>query len=174
MASKRTKAILHPIRAQILSLLSERPLTPLEMAPLLEEAPLGSLYRHLNVLLDAGLIVVVRERRVHGTVERQFAVVESQTNLADGDREELTRAELCGLVRALTQVVQTGFDRYASKAEFPPKEGDVALVVKTLYLSDEEVNELRQTMLTTFSKVGRKPSDGKRRLVGYFTVPDLE
>ena len=169
----RSKAILHPVRARILVTLHDRPLTPLQLAAHLEDVPLGTVYRHLNLLLDAGLVEVARERRVHGTVERQFALVEAASFLNDTDREQLTGEDILGLVSSLTGVVQAAFHRYVREAPLPPREGEVAFLVKSLYLTPEEYALFRQEVLALLAKAGRRPSPVyERRLIGFFAVPD--
>jgi DNA-binding transcriptional ArsR family regulator len=164
------QVILHPVRARIITALSDRALTPREIAAEMPEIPLGTVYRHINIILDGGLIRIVRERRVHGTVERQFALVEEAAYV---NREQLTADDITGLVAALTGVVQSAFGRYTRHAALPPPDGEIAFVAKSLYLTRDEYAELRQTIIAYLQKTGRTPSaDFERRFIGFFSVPD--
>lgn len=169
----KTKALLHPIRSQIIVALNDRPLTPRELASLMEEVPLGTIYRHINILHDAGVVKIARERRVHGTVERQFALVEAASFLDNADREKLTAEDITGLVTNLTAVVQSTFHRYVRDAQLPPSEGEVAFVVKSLYLTPEEYAHFRQEVIALLAKAGRQPAPQyARRMIGIFSAPD--
>jgi DNA-binding transcriptional ArsR family regulator len=173
--ASKTRAILHPVRARIIVALNDRPLTPRRIAALMEEVPLGTVYRHLNILLEAGLIKVVGERRVKGTLERQFAVVDSASFLTEKERESLTADDITGLVAALSGVIQAGFHRYTERVQLPPKEGEISLIAKSLYLTREEYDAFRRTLITLLGKVGRGPGpEYERRMIGFFSVPDPE
>lgn len=171
----KTKAILHPVRTRILVALNDRPLTPRRIAVQMEDVPLGTVYRHLNILLEAGLIKVIGERRVKGTLERQFAIVDSATFLTEKERETLTADDITGLVAALSGAIQAGFHRYTASARMPPKEGEISLIAKSLYLTLEEYGEFCGHLITLLSKVGRGPdSQYERRLIGFFSAPNPE
>ena len=174
-ATAKIKAVLHPARARILVALNGRPLTPRQVAAYLEDTPLGTVYRHLNILHEAGLIEIVGERRVKGTLERQFALVEAANFLTESDIERLTADDILGLVAALTGAVQAAFHRYTRQADLPIKPGTVAFVAKSLYLTAEEYAEFRQHLIGLFEKARRQPApEYERRLIGFFSTPDLE
>ncbi len=86
----QVKAIGHPVRTTILGLLHERAATVSELAVALER-PKSTVAHHVNVLTNAGLVQVVRTRRVraieerfYGRTARMFYV--SVERSADGDR----------------------------------------------------------------------------------------
>jgi DNA-binding transcriptional ArsR family regulator len=65
------KATFHPLRSQLLDLLLERAATVRELAAAVGR-PKGSVDYHVNVLVDAGLLKVVRTRRVRAIEERFY------------------------------------------------------------------------------------------------------
>src|SRR5437588_2225101 len=67
----QVKAISHPLRTTILSLLHERAATVSELARALER-PKSTVAHHVKVLADAGLVQVVRTRRVRAIEERFY------------------------------------------------------------------------------------------------------
>jgi DNA-binding transcriptional ArsR family regulator len=86
----QVKAMSHPLRTTILSLLHERAATVNELAAALER-PKSTVAHHVKVLGDAGLVRVVRTRRVraieerfYGRTARMFYVAVERS--ADGDR----------------------------------------------------------------------------------------
>src|SRR6476661_1970139 len=67
----QVKAIGHPLRTTILGLLHERAATVTELA-IAVERPKSTVAHHVKVLADAGLVQVVRTRRVRAIEERFY------------------------------------------------------------------------------------------------------
>jgi DNA-binding transcriptional ArsR family regulator len=67
----QVKAISHPLRTTILGLLHERAATVTELANALER-PKSTVAHHVKVLAGAGLVQVVRTRRVRAIEERFY------------------------------------------------------------------------------------------------------
>jgi DNA-binding transcriptional ArsR family regulator len=67
----QVKAIGHPLRTTILGLLHERAATVTELAIALER-PKSTVAHHVKVLAEAGLVQVVRTRRVRAIEERFY------------------------------------------------------------------------------------------------------
>jgi DNA-binding transcriptional ArsR family regulator len=67
----QVKAIGHPLRTTILGLLHERAATVTELAAALKR-PKSTVAHHVKVLADAGLVQVVRTRRVRAIEERFY------------------------------------------------------------------------------------------------------
>lgn len=69
--AEQVKAISDPLRTTILGLLHERAATVTELAEAVER-PKSTVAHHVNVLADAGLLQVVRTRRVRAIEERYY------------------------------------------------------------------------------------------------------
>ena len=67
----QVKAIGHPLRTTILSLLHERAATVTELAAALDR-PKSTVAHHVKVLVETGLVQVVRTRRVRAIEERFY------------------------------------------------------------------------------------------------------
>src|SRR5919199_6126302 len=67
----QVKAISHPLRTTILGLLHERAATVSELAVAVER-PKSTVAHHVKVLAEAGLVQVVRTRRVRAIEERFY------------------------------------------------------------------------------------------------------
>jgi DNA-binding transcriptional ArsR family regulator len=65
------KALAHPLRVQILSVLEERVASPSDLAEELG-APLGNVSYHVRTLTDLGLLKLVRRRTRRGAVEHYY------------------------------------------------------------------------------------------------------
>src|SRR5215468_8874414 len=67
----QVKAISHPLRTTLLGLLHERAATVSELAVAVER-PKSTVAHHVKVLAEAGLVQVVRTRRVRAIEERFY------------------------------------------------------------------------------------------------------
>jgi DNA-binding transcriptional ArsR family regulator len=65
------KALAHPLRIRILAILEDRVASPSEIADQLD-APLGNVSYHVRQLAELGLISLVRETPVRGTLEHHY------------------------------------------------------------------------------------------------------
>ncbi len=79
MKKNETKELLdlalHPVRMRILMLLSgSQGFTPQKMAERMDDIPQATLYRHINRLAQGGLLALVAERPVRGTLEKVYAL----------------------------------------------------------------------------------------------------
>ena len=84
--------LLHqPVRWRVVQALIGRSLTTGQLAELMPDTPTTTLYRHVGVLVNAGVLVVTDERRVRGAVERTYAL---NTAAADADNEAPDRDRL--------------------------------------------------------------------------------
>jgi DNA-binding transcriptional ArsR family regulator len=70
-APAQLRAMAHPLRATILDLLLERAATVAELAAAVER-PKSTVAHHVTVLVSAGLLRVVRTRRVRAIDERHY------------------------------------------------------------------------------------------------------
>ncbi len=77
------KAIADPVRSQILDLVLERSATVTELAQALDR-PKSSVAYHVDILVDVGLLTVVRTRRVRAIEERFYGRVGRTIVIGDG------------------------------------------------------------------------------------------
>src|SRR3954467_3232590 len=72
------KALAHPLRVQILTVLEGRTASPSDLAEELD-APLGNVSYHVRTLSDLGLLKLVRRRTRRGAVEHYYRARERAT-----------------------------------------------------------------------------------------------
>lgn len=62
----KAEVLMHPVRMKISQVLmrnKEHGMTPLEMVKIIEDVPQATLYRHIQAMLDAGIIRVINEKK---------------------------------------------------------------------------------------------------------------
>lgn len=77
MSLAKAELILHPVRLRILQTLTADPLTTQQIDQQLPDVPTSSIYRHLRLLLDNGMIEVAETQQVRGVQEKAYRLVQA-------------------------------------------------------------------------------------------------
>jgi DNA-binding transcriptional ArsR family regulator len=158
--------LLHPVRLRIVqAFLGQRALTTAELGAELDDVPTASLYRHVGLLADAGVLTVAEERKVRGAAERRYRLAEEATS-ADvaGMSAEDHRRAFATFVAALL----ADFDRYVDAAgPFPDLAADgVGYRQAGLWLDDDELAELLADLRAMVgSRMALPQREGRRRRI---------
>ncbi|GIO13591.1 transcriptional regulator [Cohnella xylanilytica] len=165
MAESKADLILHPIRMRIIqSLLSGGRQTTLQLAERLADVPQATMYRHLNKLLQTGLLTVAEERKVRGTTEKVYALAENGGELTPADVTEASREEHLSLFMKLAASLIGDFGEYVAQDRYDLAEDGFSFRQHQLYLTDEEYKELLAEMRKPLARhAGNGPGGGRRR-----------
>jgi hypothetical protein len=162
--------LLHPIRWRIAQALIGRSLTTAELHEALPDVPTTSLYRQVATLVGAGVLTVVDERRVRGTVERTYAL---DTGAADDEAGTRDPDRLRTMFTVFFAGLAGDFERYLGRPELDPVRDGVAFRQNALLLTDDELQALLarvQEALAPF--VGNEPAPGRtRRVLSTVLIP---
>lgn len=168
-SKKETKGdlLLHPIRMQIIQGLVDRELTPLQLAESLTGVPQATLYRHLNKLVEAGIVKVVSERQVRGTVEKVYTVVKGAATLSPTDLAKASREDHMRYFTTFVAGLLHDFSNYLhQEKELDFIRDGVGYNQIPLYLSEAEflkmVAELQVVLLPL---TANHPEPGRRRVL---------
>lgn len=114
-ATQALRAVAHPLRLQILSLLTGAELSAAEVARELDVTHANASY-HLRVLLDAGLLEIASEERIRGGDAKRYRHPWQQHKrkgeISSKDREGYARVMAEELVRRVRQVEPSTFGHY--------------------------------------------------------------
>jgi DNA-binding transcriptional ArsR family regulator len=154
------KALAHPLRVRILSMLDESVLSPTQMATELE-VPIGNVSYHTRQLLELGLIRLVRETPRRGAVEHHYTA-EARPLITDEawrQAPEIVRRAMVGAAleesaKAVNAAALTGgFSR------------DGAHVSRIPTLVDEQGwDEISQTLEATMTRIQEIAEASQQRL----------
>jgi len=146
----QVKALSHSVRTTILGLLHERAATVTELATALER-PKSTIAHHVKVLADAGLVQVVRTRRVraieerfYGRTARMFYVGVERS--ADGD--EMPRDF-------------NDFEVAAGESAAAFREGKLWGFLRHARISEEQASEFWERMAALVEEFDRLPRSGE-------------
>ena len=127
------EVVLNPVRQRIFQyLLIHETGTVKEIRKALPDVPSASLYRHMKILADHSIIMVVRENRIRGTVESVYQLNKSALQIDDANGEAVQTA-LLGFCAS--------FAKYFASGHANPKKDMLLMTTCTLTLTDEEFME---------------------------------
>ena len=176
MPDSKANLFFHPIRMQIIIALSNQQMTAKELAKTIADVPQTTLYRHINALVKGGILKVVAETQIRGTIERTYAMAgppslkpEDLRGMKKPDYEQAFIIYLSTLMNA----AQRYFDSKQDDEEFNPLADGVDLSLAQFYLSDKEFRAMNQKILETMlANAKNQPSvERKRRLFTYLFIP---
>lgn len=172
MVATRTKLelVTHPVRLRILLTLAGAERTPRQVAAALHDVPPSSIYRHLQQLQAAGLVEVVRERRVRGAVERTLRVRADAARIGPDEARELNLDEQRQAVIVMFTQLLHEFDSYLQQPDRDPVRDGAGVKAATLYASDAEWTAAIEAMRAALMPlIGNEPRPD-RRLRRFATV----
>jgi len=144
VAMERLDLILHPIRMRVILTAANRVLTPQQLANLLPDVPQTTLYRHINLLLEGGILVVVRESKVRGTLERALTLAQGAGRIDPETAAQLSPEQQEQIFTTFIATLLADFRRVQNQ---PPKELPPAIYTqKRLSLTVEQLQNLSQEM----------------------------
>jgi DNA-binding transcriptional ArsR family regulator len=159
----KTELLLHPIRMRILLALARQNLTPLQLAEELVNVPQATLYRHLNKLAQAGILEVVAEHPVRGTLEKVYGVNHETMRLGQQDLLRASKEELLELFTNFVLGQVREFAAYLQHDRVNLLEDKVTFRQAPFYLTDAEYMELMAEVGRAFMKhLPNKPAPGRK------------
>ena len=177
MPSSRADLILHPVRMRLLITLARRELTARQLSELLPDVPQATLYHHLGTLTKAGLLRVVSERPVRGTVEKVYTVAQDNASLSQADLANASREDHLRYFTMFVSALLSDFARYLQQDKPIDLFADGASYTETpFYLSDDEFTQATRAMSQALIPfLDNQPAPHRRRhLFALVTFPDAE
>ncbi len=169
--------LLHPVRLRILrAFLGDRSLTTGELAAELADIPAASLYRHVARLVDAGVLVVVAERRVRGAVERTYELRLAAARVGPDELREVSADDHRQAFLAYVAGLLGDFDRYLARGDVDLVRDGVTYSLIALWLDDREYADLHARINAMLEPLrANRPAPGRRRrMIGSVFLPAEE
>jgi DNA-binding transcriptional ArsR family regulator len=174
----KLELIMNPVRIRILTALSNQKLNTHQIALEIPDIPQTTLYRQINILVENGLINVVEENPIRGTVERVYQLDKS-VNISDEDMNSLQKKDLEQLISVMIGTLLSEAKVFLNTM---PEKGDIKHLAhgiefaKTaLLLNDGEYKELTEKMhdvIRPYAKLSTG-EDRKRMVFTYLFIPSV-
>jgi hypothetical protein len=153
--------------------MGQRTLTVADLREELDDVPAASLYRHVGLLADGGVLAVVGERRVRGAAERSYRLAAEQ--LSREDTAAMTSDDHRRAFITFVGLLLSDFDRYLRQAGEPPDlaRDRVGYRQAAVWVSDDEFDEMIEDLAAVLRPRMANRSDGtrRRRLISTVNVP---
>ena len=176
MPTSKADLFLNPIRLRIITTISTHRMTAKEIAQSMPDIPLTTLYRNINMLAAGGIIQVVEENPIRGTVERVYALAE-MPSLTDEDLSGMSKADceqaFTSYLSTLMSDARHYLDEKPDDAEIHLIQDGVVISKISLYLSPEEnrsINERLQNIILEAAQ-NEATSNRKRHAFSYIMIP---
>jgi DNA-binding transcriptional ArsR family regulator len=165
--------ILHPARLKIILALTNGAKTTQEIANDLGDVPKSSIYRHLKVLLESGMIAVGDTRSVKGTEERMYELVQ-KPHLNMEDVVGYTKEDHLRYITSYLATVLQGFSDYLSNSpQVDLLQDRVGFTEVTIAASTEELDHIFQQVqqALTPGQDEENPCNRRRHKFVFITYP---
>ncbi|KKI90195.1 transcriptional regulator [Bacillus sp. SA1-12] len=170
----KAKLILHPVRMKIVqTLIGGRELNVQQIAQKLTDVPQATLYRHLNKLVEAEVIQVVKENQIRGTVEKIYSLGESDLS-GQEELEDVTGEEHLTLFLTFMTHLLGKYESYLNQGEIDLYKDGVGFQEALVYLSDEEFQEfLKELSALMKNVIENEPAENRKvRHIASIFIPE--
>lgn len=174
MPTIKADLITHPMRARILTALMGRQLTTQQLAQLLPDVPLPSLYRHLRLLAEAEIVESVDEVRVNGALTKVYAVRKGQARIAPEEVRDATQAEHLRHLTTFLNVLADSFRAYLEQEPNTLDQVPLHSLMESLHLSPEEYRQFCEGLHAFLQPWRDKAPDATRQrlIFAHILLPD--
>jgi DNA-binding transcriptional ArsR family regulator len=152
--------LVHPVRLRIVFAMSGgQTRTTSDLCTHLPDVPKTSVYRHVGLLADAGVLEVAAEERVHGAVERHYRLRQDRVAVgadvaASMSLDDHRRAFAAGMAAVLAE-----FNAYLDRPGADPIADQVGYRQGVLWLSSEERAKMIEGLRSVLRDVvGNEPA----------------
>jgi DNA-binding transcriptional ArsR family regulator len=156
--------LLHPVRVRIMHAMSGGvTCTTSELLARLPDVSKATVYRHVGLLAEAGVLEVASERRVHGAVERRYQLYRPRAVIDSDAAASMTLEDhRRGFAAAMAALVAE-FNTYLNQAHADPTADKVGYRQIPLWLSEHELRDLiGQIQSILVSSMDNQPGSDRR------------
>lgn len=156
--------LLHPVRVRITHALSGgRTRTTAELCASLPDVSKATVYRHVALLAEAGVLEVAGEQRVRGAVERSYRLRQERAKVARDAAEAMSLEEHRRWFAAAMGALLAEFNAYLDRDGADPAADAVGYTQIPVWLSRDEQAELVDDVVALIkARAGNDPSPDRR------------
>ncbi len=174
MTDKLMDCITNPVKCKLLLEIHSRGKTTAKhLADIYNDIPQATLYRHLKKMLSDGILQVVDETQIRGTVEKTYALAfnisDSMETMLEKNSGELYMQYFMQYIFGFAKQ----FQEYCQSPNINIKEDMTGFSLSPLYLSDEELTSLVTSISQIIDTVKNNEPKPERKLrtIGIIVSP---
>jgi len=162
---KKADLIIHPVRLRILQVLASQSLTTQEISAAIPNAAIPSLYRHLQILLEGGMVIVTETRPVRGVQEKVYQLAQP-THLNAEDVAGMSQEEHLHYFNIYVAGLLKGYADYLSTSgsELNLSADQTGFTETTFYASYDEMERFHVKLVEAIKELNTLgPGKGRRQ-----------
>jgi hypothetical protein len=166
--------LLHPLRFRIVqAFLGDRQLTTGQLLAELDGIPPATLYRQVSTLAKAGVLLVVDERQVRGTVERTYALSMQDARVDAEELHAMTPEDHRRAFMGFMAGLLADFDSYLDTGDVDLERDVAGYRSIGLWLTNEEMIRLVADIGTAVqARMANRPTPERtRRVLSTVLIP---
>ena len=167
MMKDAMELILNPIRTRIIQVLSAKEtITASELCETIKDVPRTTLYRHISILLENNILLVVSEKKIRGSLERTLALnteAMSQINTLENAPQNVIGFLMNKYAR---------FQNYWNSENADPARDKLFLSNSVVMLNDQEFDHFLSELWELIQKYDYEFTDGRKaRDISIISLP---
>ena len=174
MTDKLMDCITNPVKCKLLlEIYSKGKTTAKHLADIYNDIPQATLYRHIKKMLSDGILQVVEETQVRGTVEKTYALAyDINSNMENMVEENSGELYMQYFMQYIFGFVKQ-FREYCKSPNINIKNDMSGFSLSHIYLSDEELTELMKKISSVIHAADKnEPKAGRKlRTLGLIVSP---
>ncbi|MEV6261074.1 helix-turn-helix domain-containing protein [Streptomyces sp. NPDC051784] len=157
--------LLHPVRMRIVHAMHDgRTRTTTELCALLPDVSKATVYRHVGILAEGGLLAVEEERRVRGSVERCYRLHRERAVIDAETAASLTPDSYRKAFAVAMATLTAEFNAYTNREGADPVGDMVGFRQHAMWLNPDELGELIEDLREVIApRLMLGPAPGRRR-----------
>jgi len=176
MNSNKIDLILHPIRMRIITTISGREMTTGQLATALPDIAQATLYRHMNTLVEGGVLLIVNETQIRGTVEKQYALqTESLLNITEEDLQNATKDDHIRYFTTFLMTLLGDYTRFMqTQTKVNPTHDGIGYHTIPVHMTDDELGDFASQLQELMSAYQTSQPNRKRRKFSFVIMPSAD
>jgi DNA-binding transcriptional ArsR family regulator len=149
--------MLNPVRMRIIQVLSERKsMTTTELCKEMEDIPRTTLYRHVRILLDNNILLIVSEQKIRGSLERMLAL-NTKEMVSNNTLDNAAQNAFAFLMNRYAR-----FQNYFNGKSPDPAKDKIFLNNTILMMTDNEFDQFLSELRGLLVKYNFEISEGRK------------
>ena len=160
-----SELLLHPVRLRIVhAALDGMPFTTSDLCARLDDISQATIYRHVALLVEGGLVEVDSEQRVRGAVERRYRLQPARIAMSDDEVAAMSTDDHSRGFTAAIAALLAEFNAYLGRDGANPQADSVSYKQFSLWLSEHEKAAFVEELSAAIRRRMRnEPSPERRR-----------
>ncbi|KAA9031605.1 helix-turn-helix domain-containing protein [Niallia endozanthoxylica] len=177
MKERKIDILLHPVRLRIIQkFLGGDERTAKELAKLLPEIAQATLYRQLDTLVKANILIITDEKPIRGTIEKVYCLNPLEASITAKDVNTVSKEEHIQYFMLFTTHLLAQFESYLEKEEVNLERDGVAYRQTAFYFTDDEFHDFVHEIVKVFqhASTNQPAPDRKKRFISTIIIPEAD